>query len=193
MAVNCRGFMRGNLPEFLESAEMVNANVVAGFHCPAHALNPPLVAASTHHVPTIKRITPALPAGAERVGRYSRHDFRIQVLIKAEKVGIGPNVRTIVIYKNSDITGDLDRLAVAIAADRMPLLEKCELDYPLEIQLFSQVTAGLLKSRFLAPGQFARPFIPTFGFVVVTQSIKKHKILEPPVIVFAEPLKSRAV
>src|SRR6478752_703935 len=65
---------RGNFPELVEAAKMIEADVVAMVRGPAQALNPPLVAALFHHVPAIQGITPALSRLAEKVRGNAGHN-----------------------------------------------------------------------------------------------------------------------
>ena len=51
--IHCRIFARGNFPELVESPEVVQSDVVAVFCRPAQALDPPLVAAFLHYIPTV--------------------------------------------------------------------------------------------------------------------------------------------
>src|SRR5215471_10445884 len=61
------GLVRGNLPELLKTAEMIEADVVASVQCPTHALNPPLIAKFSHTIPAVQRVAPALSGSAESV------------------------------------------------------------------------------------------------------------------------------
>jgi len=68
-AIYGSGLVRRNLPELIEAAEVIQADLVASFGGPAQTLHPPNESAGPHHVPVIKRIAPALAGGAECVWR----------------------------------------------------------------------------------------------------------------------------
>src|SRR5581483_1953389 len=76
-AVYRRNIARGNFPELVEAAKMIEADVVAVVRGPAQALNPPLVAALFHHVPAVQRIPPALSRLAEKIRWNAGNDFWI--------------------------------------------------------------------------------------------------------------------
>src|SRR3954467_13774057 len=61
---------RGNLPELVEAAKVIQSDVIAVIGCPAQPLNPPFVAALLHHIPAVERIAPALSGGAEKIRRH---------------------------------------------------------------------------------------------------------------------------
>src|SRR5208282_923037 len=65
-----RGRVRGrNLPELIESAKVIEADVVTVLRRPAEPPNPPVISLRLHHVPAVKRIPPALAGLDEEIRR----------------------------------------------------------------------------------------------------------------------------
>src|SRR5262249_20066161 len=62
-------FTGRDFPELREAAKVIEADEVAGLRGPAQSLDPPLVTLSTHGVPVVQRIAPALAGRAVGVGR----------------------------------------------------------------------------------------------------------------------------
>src|SRR5215468_5705536 len=58
-----------NLPELLEAAEVIEADVVALPGYSAEARDPPGISLLLHHVPAVQRVAPALSRLAEEVRR----------------------------------------------------------------------------------------------------------------------------
>ena len=79
--------VRRNLPELIEAAEVIEANVVAIARRPAQPVDPPTVPALLQHVPTIERAAPALSCLAEKIRRHSGNHFRIEICIEAKQIG----------------------------------------------------------------------------------------------------------
>src|SRR4029077_13626242 len=78
-----RGWIgRRNLPELIEAAEVIEAYVVAVLCRPAQPPHPPVVPPRLHHIPAVKRITPALPRLAEEIWRNAGDHFGFQPLIQ---------------------------------------------------------------------------------------------------------------
>src|SRR4051812_9763440 len=102
---------------------MIDADDVAKRERLAHALHPPVIAAVADRVPTIKRISPALPGLAEGIG-WNPGDIRwTEVWIQVIKVGMSPHVSAVITDEDRDIPDDLYAAAVGGFPHRAPLLE----------------------------------------------------------------------
>jgi len=62
----------------------------------------------------------------------------------------------------------------------VPLLEKEKLEDAAQADLGRQFLARCVQSRWLASGQFARPFLPASPGVTLTQGVKKDEVFQPP-------------
>src|SRR5258706_9407136 len=103
------GIGRGNLPELVEPAEMVDPDVVAVPRCPPQPLDPPLIAFRLHHVPAVQRISPALPRLAEEIGRDSRNHIGLEIFIQPEQFAVHPHVGAVVVHKDRDVPHNANR------------------------------------------------------------------------------------
>src|SRR4029077_13324689 len=108
-------------PELLKSAEVIEADVIAGLSAPAQAVDPPVIAARPDRVPVVKRSTPALSRSAERVRRHARYSFRFEIVLQAEQVTVRPHVGAIVSHKNCYVSHNANRTLRAVTTQRMPL------------------------------------------------------------------------
>src|SRR5207247_5185841 len=125
MAVHRGWLSRGNLPELLESTEVIEANVVAGLGGPAQAIYPPVVTSRLHYAPIVERTPPALAGGAESIGRNAGDCLGLKIVFsQAEKIPVRPHIGAVVVHKDRDIPHHPDRVLSAIKAQRMPLFEK---------------------------------------------------------------------
>src|SRR4051794_25241928 len=86
----------GNLPVLLESAEVIEADDVAGVKRPPHAVDPPVVTLRPQFVPAIERVSPTLASGRKGVGRNSGNDFGLEILAELEDVRVRPNIGAVV-------------------------------------------------------------------------------------------------
>src|SRR5579862_7112297 len=151
-SVDGGGIGGGNLPELIETAEVIETNVVAIVRSPAEALDPPVVAFILHHIPTVKRISPALPGFAEKIRRHSGNHFGIKIVIQAEEPAVRPDIGAVVIDEDGDIAHDTNGALGTIAAQSLPLLTKGKLQGAANLQIVRQVLAGALDGLRLAAG-----------------------------------------
>src|SRR5579872_101419 len=126
-AIHGSSVTRGNLPELIESAKMVETDVIAILRRPAQPLNPPSVSTLLHDVPAVERISPPLAGLAEEVGRHASHDFRLKIFVQAEQFTVCPDVSAVMIYKDRNIAHDANRTIGAILTKSVPLLVEGEL------------------------------------------------------------------
>src|ERR1017187_4627962 len=116
-----RGRLAGRkLPELRKPAEMIEADVVKIVREPAHPVDPPRISLLPHHVPAIKRITPALAVFAEKIRGNAGDDFGIEFGVQAKQIGVGPDIGAVEIYKDSDVAHDANRMLSAIGSKRLP-------------------------------------------------------------------------
>ncbi len=129
-----RGWVLGrNLPAGLETAEVVEADDVAGCDGPLHALDPPVVAAGLERVPVVERIAPALAGFAESIGRNAGDHLGREIGLEAEDIGMGPDIRAVVADKDGDIANDADAALGTVTPQRLPLLEEGKLQEALDV------------------------------------------------------------
>ena len=150
----------GNLPELLEAAKVIEADVVASLGAPAQAVDPPVVAARPDRVPVIKRSAPALAGGAEGVRRHAGNCFGLEiVLAQAEEVAVRPHIGAVVGHEDGDISHHPDGTLRAVTPQGMPLLVKEELNHAAEVHLGSSVPCGPRPRPQLrgGPGRAATP------------------------------------
>ena len=154
------GSARGNLPELIESAEVIEPDVVAVLRGPAQALNPPLVASRFHHIPAVKRIAPALAGLAEEIRRDAGNNLGLEIVIRAEEVAVRPDVGAVVVHEDSDIAHDANGAFCAVAPQGLPLFVEGELQCAADLQIDRQLLACLVQRTGFAARQALRPFIP---------------------------------
>src|SRR4029077_158355 len=129
-AMNRRWLLSGNLPELLEAAEMIEANVIAGLCGPAQPTNPPVVASRAHGIPIVERIAPALAGRAESIRRHAGDHFGLKIVPETIKILVGPNIGAIVVDKNRDVSHYANRSLGTVQSQGMPLLPERKLDDP---------------------------------------------------------------
>ena len=140
--VNRSRFVRGYLPIGLKPAKMIEAHDVAGLNRPAHALDPPVVAARLERVPVVQRVAPALSGLAEGIGRAAGDNFGRKVVFQAKDLGMRPHVGAVIADENRDVANDANAALAAVRAQGAPLLEECELQEALLLKLFMQLLAA---------------------------------------------------
>ena len=100
-----RGWLAGgDLPELLESAKVIETDVVASLRRPAQAVNPPIVASRFHGIPVVQRTAPALASCAECIWRNSGNRFGLEIVLQAKKVTVSPYVSAVIVHKDRDIS-----------------------------------------------------------------------------------------
>ena len=116
----------GNLPELIESAEVIQPNVIAVARRPTQALNPPLISTFFHDIPAVERVSPALSGLAEEIGRNSGNHFRSRLPFR-RKSSRCVDIRAVVVDEDRDIANNANISIRAITAQIPPLLVKAEL------------------------------------------------------------------
>ena len=180
MAVDRGGLAGGNLPELLEAAEVVEANVVAVLRGPTQALHPPLVALGAHDVPVVERVSPALAGLAEEVRRNAGHDLGLKVFVEAEQVRVGPDVGAIEVHEDGDIADHAYRALFAVVAERPPLLVEGELYSAADGEIVREFPPCFFERRGFATGQLAWPLVPGLQLEAGAQCVEENEVVEPP-------------
>src|SRR5215472_8472151 len=172
MAVNGRGIVRRNFPELVESAEVIEADVVAMLRRPAQALNPPFISGLLHYVPTVQRIAPALPRLAKEIRRNAGHHLRLKIVVKAEKVRVSPDVGAIVVDEDGDVANDTNGALSTVTIKGTPLLIERKLQSAPDENVVGKFLTNSFQSGRLASGEFVGPSIPSFQFVAGAQRVE---------------------
>src|ERR1700678_3754794 len=181
----------GNLPKLRKPAEMIQPDIVKVRRHPAHAIDPPRISLLFHHIPAIKRITPALSIFTEKIWRHAGDDLGIEFGVQAKQIGMSPNIGAIEIDEDRNIAHHTDRVLCAISAKRLPLLKEEKLDGTANIEFMVQFRPYSCERRWLTMSQFAGPAVPAFELVTRTQSVEQNKVVEPPLILPAEAFVTR--
>src|ERR1700692_3188140 len=180
------------LPELRKSAEMIEADVVKMLRDPSHTVDPPRISPLLHHVPAIKRMAPALTVFTEKIGRNAGDDFGIEVGIQTKQIGVGPDVSAVEIHKDRDVAHNANRMLSAIGSKRLPLFEEEKLSGAADIEIVEHFRVSLLDRRRIAMSQFAGPVVPAFQLETRAQAIEENEVIEPPLVLAAEGLITRA-
>ncbi len=106
-----------------------------------------------------------------------------------------PHVSAVVVHENGDVAHNANRALRAIPPQCLPLFVESKLQGAADLQVDRQILPRLLKCCRFTMRQLCRPFIPARQFVLGAQRIEQDKLVQPPGILRAEPLKalSRAV
>ena len=180
------------LPELVESAEVIEADVVAVVGGPAQALDPPLVAAGLHDVPAVERIAPALSGLAEKIWGDAGDDFGTQIFVEAEQVGLSPDIGAVVVDEDGDVANDADGALRTVAAQGPPLFVEGELQGAADFELDGKFFPKFIQSDGIAMGKIVGPLIPAFQFLVSANRVEQDEIIEPPGIAGAEAVEAVA-
>src|SRR5690348_12051785 len=103
-----RGMTCRNLPAGGKSAEVIEANQIRLPKRRPRAIDPPTKSVRLHRVPSIQRISPALPGFRERIGRNSGNCFGVTIAIEQEQMRIGPDIAGVGGNENRDIADEFD-------------------------------------------------------------------------------------
>src|SRR6478609_8727830 len=93
----------------------------------AQAFNPPAITIPLHYVPTVKRVSPKLPGGAEIIRRDARNFQRIALFVEPEHFRIGPHVGTVMRGINGNIAHNANSTAHAMLFNHIPPAKKLKL------------------------------------------------------------------
>lgn len=108
-------------------------------------------------------------------------------------MGIGPDVRAVIVHENGDVTGNANRVLVTVCAQTLPLVEEGKLNDAPDIEFLFELFHHQLEARGFAAGQLSRPLIPALLLLMFAQAVEEYEILEPPMVVTAELFKTRAL
>src|SRR5882724_10171716 len=144
-AIDRRLFVSRNFPKLREAPKVIEPDVIKVVGRPAQAVDPPGIALCLHHIPPIKRITPALTSLAEEIRRHSGNDFGLPVGVQAEEVRVCPDIGAVKVHEYSDVPGHADRALRTIGAQRLPLLGKEKLDDTAGLEIVVEFGSLLLQ------------------------------------------------
>src|SRR4051812_40144146 len=171
---------------------MVDADDVAMGEGLAHSLYPPVIAGVLERLPVVERIAPALAGLAESVWRDAGNNCGAEIGVQVIKMRMRPDVSAVIADEDGDVADDLDAALRGNRPDGTPLLGKKELDDAMELQLFREFVMRFLESFRLPRGELARPSVPRGAVEALAQAGEEDEILQPPIILGAEALKTVA-
>ena len=188
-SLNRRRFRCRDLPVGLQSAKVVDAQDVHQFEHGLDALYPPAKAIGGDGVPAVKRVSPALPRGAEIVGGDPGNDGELSLVIHVKNSGVGPGVGAVGGNKDRDVANDLDPAFVRIVAQCGPLFEKSELCVLAQVHLIGQLGAPLGQCVGLALDELDLPRVPHGAAVRGLEGHEQSIVVQPVFFFLAETLK----
>src|SRR5437588_11772472 len=103
-----------------------------------------------------------------------------------------PHIGAVVADEDRNVADNMNALGMASLPQRIPLLEKCELDNAFNLQLFPSFFADVLQHRRIAPHHLARPTAPAHGIVPLAQHVEENKPIEPVSILRTEATNALA-
>ena len=92
VAVLRSGFPIGNRIISIESTKMIDTYHIIAFKAGCQPLHPPGITGLLVMFPVIQRIAPQLSGDGKRIGRASRHCYRLTILIELEQLRIRPGI-----------------------------------------------------------------------------------------------------
>ena len=137
-------------------------------------------------------MAPALAVFTEKIRRHAGDDFGIEVGVQTKQIGVGPDIGAVKIHKDRDVAHDANRMLSAIGSKRLPLFEEKKLHGAADIEIVEHFRVRLLDRRRIAMSQFAGPAVPAFQLETRTQTIEENEVIEPPLVLPAEGLITRA-
>ncbi len=173
------GRPRGDFVIFLETAEMVQPDDIGRLERRAHPLDPPAVPGALHLLPTVERVPPELPGGAEIIGGDAGNGEGKPPFVQVEERAVGPDVGAVMGDKNREVADDADPPPAAVGPQFAPLPEELELDEFLQPRiLFARNNPGVP----LGPGR------PAVG---LAQRGEPGEGIEPSILLGAEAFELR--
>src|SRR5208337_1616934 len=176
----------GNFPAGFETTEVIDAHDVTGLDRPAHALDPPVVAARLEYIPVVERVAPTLSRLAERIRGNTGNDLGRQVILQAKDFGVDPHVSAVVADEDGNVADDADAALAAVGAESAPLLKEGELQKALHFELLVQFRMQLRDGVGMTMNYVLRPTVPWLLAEAVTQRAEQHVVFEPPMVLLAE-------
>src|SRR5712671_2144855 len=146
--------MSGNFPVLLETAKVVETNVIDAFGGPAKALHPPVIAILLHHIPAVEWVAPALAGDTEIVWGDAADRCWIQVSVELEQVRIRPDIGAVIVEEDGDIADHANRTFGSVVAQRVPLLKKEELHDPVGGENLLEFARRFLHGCWLSASEF---------------------------------------
>ena len=163
----------------LERAKVVQPNVIAGAHGPAHPCHPPVKSVALHYLPAIERTSPALPCLAEIIGRDPGNNRRIAGGIETEQVLVAPDIGGIQGDKNRRIADDPHAATVGVTAHPVPLAGELPLHVLLRADLAAEYPAVLVAGIRLTSLQLLRPVVPRVSPEITLGRHEQGIIVQP--------------
>jgi len=103
-----------------------------------------------------------------------------------------PNVGAVEVDEDGNVADYANRFLSAVGTQRMPLLVKKELNHSAGFEIVGKLASFFVEGCRVAVSQFTRPAIPSLQMEIRPQAIKENEIVEPPCLVTAELLETRA-
>src|ERR1700722_18071183 len=103
-----------------------------------------------------------------------------------------PDVGAVVVHEDGNIAGNTDRALRTIKPQGLPLFVKSKLQWGTNFEVGGKFLAYFFKSCRFAVRQLARPAIPAFQFVPLTERVEENKIVEPPGVLGTELIEAFA-
>ena len=178
-AMNGRIRRRWNLPVLFKTTEVIQPEDIKQLKLRAESFQPPAEIVLHDPVPAIQRIPPSLPRRREVIGWHAGYDFGPARLIQGKQVAVGPDIGTVMCYKNRNIAKQRDAVLMRIVAQGSPLGKKCEL---LETYLFTVLGMFITKrpQRSGIPvAKRCRPIQPGSFSLCMPDGPKEGVIIQP--------------
>src|ERR1700676_1960085 len=137
-------------------------------------------------------MAPTLAIFTEKIWGHAGDDFGIEVGVQTKQIGVDPDIGAVEIHKDRDIAHDANRTLRAVCSKRLPLFEEEKLHGAADIEIVEHFRVRFRDRSRLAMSQFARPVVPAFQLEASTQTIEENEVIEPPLVLPAEGLETRA-
>ena len=126
------------------------------------------------NVPAIERVAPALPRGAEVIGRDAGNDARATVGAQIEQRLMHPDIGAMCGNKNGHVADDANAAFIGILLDRAPLAVETPLAEFPEIAFAGQHLRGFLQGIGVSQRQRRGPILPKLALAAVLL-IERHE------------------
>src|SRR3984957_18800793 len=103
-----------------------------------------------------------------------------------------PDIGAVVVHEDGNIAGNADRALRTVTAQSLPLLVERELQRAADFELAGKLLADFFESGRLAGRPLARPAIPAFQFVPLTERVEENEVIEPPGVLRTELIEAFA-
>ena len=155
--------------------------------------DPPGKPGGAHLRPPVERVPPALPGGAEVVGRHAGHQRRLAGVVEIELLPIQPDVGAVVGQKDRQVADEGDPARVGVAAQRLPVAGEPPLDEAGELDVAGVVAAEVRQRLPVAIAQGRGPAGPLHLPLRALDRAVDGEIVQPSLRLLGEPAKIRIV